>query len=181
MTEHTEIPIRTRVAFELLRNGRLGDDEAEQAEALVAGRRMARLLLATHSELVSAGKQQGLDYDEAERRKVSVGEALAALQAARDSTWLQAGEGPGLIEHSEAPQFTHDIGGDAWYQEQIDAQKAPWDAVQAIASEWMQQTCPERSARFIAYTSLDIKAMTEDAASFLRRASMLRNAWGAAQ
>lgn len=177
ITDESDTTQRVSAALERLMNGTLGDDETERAEAVVVGRRMYRLLMAAYAELlVGFGADEGGDEDACDNRVVSADDTVAALEAAQASTGLRVEVGPGLVEGASTYAI-HQIGGDGWFQEQIDAGMAPWDAVVAVAGEWLSEMSQERTPHAISNLALDLKAVAEHAASFLRGASLVKTAW----
>lgn len=170
---------RSSDALERLIDGRLGDDESSNAEAVIMGRRMGRVLLEASNAAYSRGYRQGLGDDAADVRDLAHAETLELLDEARPnlehSKW---GEGPGLIQGHDSPLFTNRFGGSEWYQRQVEAGIAPWDDVHVAARQLLQTKFDnnhEVSAKTIGRLGLAFKDAAEDAASYLMRASLIKS------
>ena len=168
-------------ALNRLFSGHLDTAQGHQAvaESIVACRRMSRMLLETASVMTSRGYDKGYSEDMAHQTSFSAEEAMDCLAEARSSQFLS--DGPGLVPHYEE-SFAHDkIGGQGWYDKQIEAGTAEWDDIREAAANWLNRRCKddrfEASAKTLDGFGLMLKALAEDAAAYARRSADLKEAW----
>lgn len=161
---------RINAALDRLITGRLSDDEQLNAEAVVAGCRMSRLLYETSYIVYGNGWSEGVSDDAASQRNISTDEALASLDKVVQDEHLDAG--PALtVRHGST------FGSSEWYRRQTDAGVATWEDIHSVARQWLQKPHSEMSSRIIGNTAEALKYTSEYAANYIMQAESLRRAW----